>query len=175
MNIGASEELCDPVEGTVYLTEKQDGTYSFELPNFQLLTNGMTMDIGTIVLPEIKMETIHGANFFTANETITIAPGDKEGIDTDLWYGPWLGEIPVNLKTGVVYAGRMYCVIEIDMTAQLGQIIHVTMGNPDATAIERVAAEAEKSNAPVYDLSGRRLQDSAKGILIVNGKKVIVK
>ena len=41
--------------------------------------------------------------------------------------------------------------------------------------VETAAAEAEKSNAPVYDLSGRRLQNSAKGILIVNGKKVIVK
>lgn len=174
-NIGAGVEECDPVEGTVYLTEKADGTYSFELPNFQLFTNGMTMDIGTIVLPEIKMEEKQGSNFFAANETITIAPGDKEGIDTDLWYGPWLGEIPVNLKTGVVYAGRMYCVIEIDMRSQLGQLIHVTMGSQEATAIRKVAGDDEQRASSAYDLSGRRVAPQTKGIQILNGRKVIVK
>lgn len=174
-NIGAGVEECDPVEGTVYLTEKADGTYSFELPNFQLFTNGMTMDIGTIVLPEIKMEEKQGSNFFAANETITIAPGDKEGIDTDLWYGPWLGEIPVNLKTGVVYAGRMYCVIEIDMRSQLGQLIHVTMGSQEATAIRKVAGDDEQRASSAYDLSGRRVEPQTKGIQILNGRKVIVK
>lgn len=174
-NIGAGVEECDPVEGTVYLTEKADGTYSFELPNFQLFTNGMTMDIGTIVLPEIKMEEKQGSNFFAANETITIAPGDKEGIDTDLWYGPWLGEIPVNLKTGVVYAGRMYCVIEIDMRSQLGQLIHVTMGSQEATAIRKVAGDDEQRASSAYDLSGRRVDPQTKGIQILNGRKVIVK
>lgn len=175
-NVGMSgAEECEPVVGTVYITESGNGTYSFELPNFQLLTDGMRMDIGTIVLPEIQMQLVQGSNMFTAKETITIAAGDVEGIPTEMWYGPWLGEIPVDLKKGVIYAGRMYCEIDIDMVSQLGQVIHVTVGNMEATGISDVNAGAGDNSDDVYDLTGRRVQPTAKGVLIVNGKKTVIR
>lgn len=166
---------CEPVEGTVYITENGNGAYSFELPNFQLLTDGMRMDIGTIVLTGIQMQLVQGSNLFTAKETITIAAGDMDDVPTEMWYGPWLGEIPVDLKTGVIYAGRMYCEIVIDMVQQMGQTIHVTVGNKDATGIESVDADGQKQAGAVYDLSGRRTGETAKGVLIVGGRKVIVR
>ena len=42
-----------------------------------------------------------------------------------------------------------------------------------ATMIEAVEAPAD--DALIYDLTGRRVQDAASGIYIVNGKKVLVK
>lgn len=43
------------------------------------------------------------------------------------------------------------------------------------TAIESVLNNGIDANAPIYDLSGRRVEKMQKGIYIVNGKKVYVK
>lgn len=43
------------------------------------------------------------------------------------------------------------------------------------TAISEVATEEDDKSAPVYDLQGRRVAQPAKGLYIVNGKKVIIK
>lgn len=45
----------------------------------------------------------------------------------------------------------------------------------DATAINGVAADKFDVNAPIYNLAGQRVTKAAKGILIQNGKKFIVK
>lgn len=45
----------------------------------------------------------------------------------------------------------------------------------DVTAISEVATEEDDKSAPVYDLQGRRVAQPAKGLYIVNGKKVIIK
>lgn len=46
--------------------------------------------------------------------------------------------------------------------------------NGTTTGIEQIEAGADAKNA-IYDLSGRRVNKAAKGIYIVNGKKVLVK
>ncbi|MBO5678135.1 MAG: hypothetical protein J6S02_08405 [Bacteroidaceae bacterium] len=43
------------------------------------------------------------------------------------------------------------------------------------TAIESVLNNGIDANAPIYDLSGRRVNNAVKGIYIQNGKKIIVK
>lgn len=46
----------------------------------------------------------------------------------------------------------------------------------DATAIEKVNADVnDKGNLPTYNLNGQRVDSSYKGVVIKNGKKVIVK
>ncbi len=42
-----------------------------------------------------------------------------------------------------------------------------------ATGINKVETDTEDANAPVYNLSGQRVNDSYKGIVIKNGKKYI--
>lgn len=46
--------------------------------------------------------------------------------------------------------------------------------NGSTTGIEQIEAGADAKNA-IYDLSGRRVNKAAKGIYILNGKKVLVK
>ena len=46
--------------------------------------------------------------------------------------------------------------------------------NGTTTGIEQIEAGADAKNA-IYDLSGRRVNKAAKGIYILNGKKVLVK
>ena len=45
----------------------------------------------------------------------------------------------------------------------------------EATAIERISQEKEPADEVVYDLCGRAVTRPAKGIYIVNGKKVLIK
>lgn len=50
------------------------------------------------------------------------------------------------------------------------------LGSGTSTGIGSIAAEEGRNDANVvYDLSGRRVVKAAKGLYIVNGKKVIVK
>lgn len=43
------------------------------------------------------------------------------------------------------------------------------------TGIGSIATDSEKTNAPIYDLSGRRVTRAVKGIYIQGGKKIMVK
>ncbi|MDY6114367.1 MAG: hypothetical protein SPI56_07395, partial [Alloprevotella sp.] len=43
------------------------------------------------------------------------------------------------------------------------------------TAIEAIDAERNNENVDIYDLSGRRVRQAAKGIYVIGNKKVIVK
>ena len=45
----------------------------------------------------------------------------------------------------------------------------------DATGIDMPTVESSNTDAVVYDLQGRRVQNPTKGLYIVNGKKVIIK
>jgi len=45
----------------------------------------------------------------------------------------------------------------------------------EPTAIENIESEIQSGNQPVFDLQGRRVLNTYKGIYIVNGKKVIIK
>ena len=45
----------------------------------------------------------------------------------------------------------------------------------NTTGIDATLVNSEKVNSVVYDLQGRRVSQPAKGLYIVNGKKVIIK
>lgn len=46
---------------------------------------------------------------------------------------------------------------------------------PVATGISHISADVDSADAPVYNLSGQRVGKNAKGVLIKNGKKYVVK
>ena len=77
-------DASDPEETTVYTRDNGDGTFDFELPDFQLIVGGEAMPIGTIVLSGITMTNEDGVSTFRIRQTVTIAAGDKAGITTDL-------------------------------------------------------------------------------------------
>ena len=131
--ITINDEASEPEESTVYTRDNGDGTFDFELPNFQLIVDGDPMPIGTIVLSGITMVKEDGVTTFKIKKTITIAAGDKEGVSTDEWFGPWLGDIPVDLTVGKIYAGRLYCELDIDMQESLGQTVKVVVGTNQET------------------------------------------
>ena len=50
---------------------------------------------------------------------------------------------------------------------------NIVEGTP--TGITRVTSDKQTPNAPIYDLNGKRLSEPQKGIIIIDGKKVLIK
>ena len=72
-----------------------------------------------------------------------------------------------------VPAGAKSTYAATDGWKEFTNIVEMNSDGSDATAIESV--ESEQGEAVYYDLSGRRVQNPAKGICIVNGRKVFIK
>ncbi|MBQ8695424.1 MAG: calycin-like domain-containing protein [Bacteroidaceae bacterium] len=159
-----------PQQTKINVDEKTDGTYTLSLNNFMLVDTESTIPVGNIVIHNIAADEADGVKNFAVNQKINIVEGDVEADD---WMGPQLGEVPVDM-TGKMTEYKLYCDINIDMTATLNQVINVKFGNKDVTGIEQIAGEMGEK--VVFDLTGRRVEAiTAPGIYIVNGKKVIVK
>ena len=155
---------------TINVDEKVDGTYTLSLNNFMLASEDGIIPVGNIVLHNIETEIVDGVHNFATKQDIVITEGS---VEADFWMGTMLGNVPVDL-TGKMTEHKLYCNIDIDMTAMLGQTINVKFGQADLSGIENIAVE-NGANV-IYDLTGRKIETiNAAGIYIVNGKKVIVK
>lgn len=82
-------------------------------------------------------------------------------------------------KTNVTISeGEGYDVTGVLVTAKLsGKIVKelAPISTPVPTGINNITTEATDANAPAYNLSGQCVGKNAKGVLIKNGKKYVVK
>lgn len=62
------------------------------------------------------------------------------------------------------------------LTTELGHLdIESAVWTESASGISSVKAASEEANGPIYNLAGQRVSKDAKGLVIKNGKKVVVK
>ena len=52
---------------------------------------------------------------------------------------------------------------------------NVLISKNGTTGINKIASDASAKDAPIFNLSGQRVGKNAKGVLIQNGKKFVVK
>lgn len=84
--------------------------------------------------------------------------------------GETVGFYPLSATNRTIAQSKAYLVLDQALSA-----VKFYFGGDDVTGIEAVE-KAESNNAPIFDLSGRRVVKAAKGgIYIQNGKKFIVK
>lgn len=126
-----------------------------------LTTNKYLCDLVTVENANIISET-SGAytNQYLTNGTDKVMIYDKFKTKTD------------------ITDGEGFDVTGIFVTANLsGNIIKelAPISAPVPTGIKDITTEAADANAPVYNLSGQRVGKNAKGVLIKNGKKYVVK
>ena len=170
LTVSVNGETSAPQQTTINVKSNSDGTYTLSLNNFMLVDTESTIPVGNIVIHNIAAEEADGVNNFAVNQNINIVEGD---VVADYWMGPMLGEVPVDM-TGKMTDYKLYCNIDIDMSALLGQKINVKFGREDLSGIEDIAGE--QGTKAIFDLTGRRIEAiTVSGIYIVNGKKVIVK
>ncbi len=160
----------DPVEATVTVSQQDDGTYTFTLPNFILETAGSSMAIGTINVTGIEGTESDGVIYLSVEKDITIESGTTSGVI--FWIGPSLGEIPIKLDAKM--AEKLYAYITINMGIM--GTIYVTFGEDFTdTGIESVRSDVNVQSGTSYTITGIKASEGYKGIVIKDGKKVLVK
>lgn len=121
LTVTVNDNSADPQITTIRLIKNMDASYSFALDNFILGAGEEAMPIGNILLKNLTVS--EDGSSFTANQTIQITKGDKEGVTG--WFGPGLGDVPVVLSA-TKNGNNMTANIDMDMTSTIGQVIKVS-------------------------------------------------
>ena len=111
-------------EATISVTE-HDGLYDLNLKNFTLMSDDAAMPVGNVELKDITPEPAGDAIFLRADRNITVTSGDQPGVD--LWMGPSLGELPVQV-TAVLRGQQLDALIDLDLMALMKQMVSVRFG-----------------------------------------------
>jgi hypothetical protein len=79
----------------------------------------------------------------------------------------------VKTTKGSIKPFRCYLELGAEVVAAEGRLSIVE--DNDVTALKLVNSEERIVNSEVYDLQGRKVNQPAKGLYILNGKKVVIK
>lgn len=109
-------------DATIAVNQNEDGTYVLNIKNFRLTSNGTTIDVGNIVLDNMKGYTINGVTTVVADQVINIQNGDDPNVP--MWYGPYLGDVPIVLAAQFDGTNAK-ADIDIDMRTSMEQFINV--------------------------------------------------
>jgi hypothetical protein len=96
LQVEVAQSMSASQTATISLNKQDDGRYSFALKNFILSLGGDQMPVGTIQIDNVEAVDLNGTTTLADQQTITIMDGDM-GAPDDIWMGPMLGEIPVQL------------------------------------------------------------------------------
>jgi hypothetical protein len=67
-----------------------------------------------------------------------------------------------------------YCMVYVPLTIE--EITNGAYSTPATeTAVDSIPADKDSVKTEIYDLSGRRVSNPAKGVYIMNGKAVLLK
>ena len=109
-------------DATIAVNKNEDGTYVLNIKNFRLTSNGTTIDVGNIVLDNMKGYTINGVTTVVADQVINIQDGDDPSIP--MWYGPYLGDVPI-VMAAQFDGTDAKADIDIDMRDSIQEFINV--------------------------------------------------
>lgn len=170
-----NEISTDPQPTTVVVETLENGNINFTLKNFALVSEEGAVPVGNISINNIPLTDEGYCKSMAFEGSTFILAGDDPNFGAEEWLGPMLPEIPMKL-TGKLTEDKLYVTIDIDMQDILGQLILVKLGedilNPVEVSISKVANSVNTN--VVYDLMGRRVNNTVKGnIYIENGKKVM--
>ena len=76
---------------------QNNGAYDLSLKNFCLVSEGMSLPVGTIAVSGVKGVDEYGYTTINIKEPINIAPGDDPNVSPSDWLGPMLGAVPIDL------------------------------------------------------------------------------
>lgn len=145
--VSINGSASDPQETTINVKKYSNGAYTLSLDNFVLVNGDEAMLIGKIELLYISAEDINGIVSFSTAQMIQIQPGSAEGVPAEMWMGPGLGIVPIDMSAKIC-GDKLYCEIDIDMQESLGQVINVVFGKPIVVQTQS-AALAETGEAHV--------------------------
>lgn len=148
-----SKVTLTPIEGTIpantgVVIEAAEGTYNFAITTTEATaTSDLTGNVAT-------------ANVDAASAAYILGKTDAQGV----------GFFKLNSTDRAIKGGRAYYV------ATNGGAAAAYLFNGNVTGLEAIKTALNDANAPIYDLSGRKVAKALKGgLYIKNGQKFIVK
>jgi len=110
----------------VFTINEHDGMYDINLKNFMLQSEDGPMGVGNVELKDIKSYQDGDVTLLVVNDLVTITAGDDPSVP--FWMSTILPPVNIDLR-GKIDGDQLRCYIDIDLTAQLGQVIQVAIGN----------------------------------------------
>lgn len=148
-----SKVTLTPIEGTIpantgVVIEAAEGNYNFAITTTEATaTSDLRGDVAT-------------ANVDAASAAYILGKTDAQGV----------GFFKLNSTDRAIKGGRAYYV------APNGGAAAAYLFNGNVTGLEAIKTALNDANAPIYDLSGRKVAKAVKGgLYIKNGQKFIVK
>ena len=114
-------------DATIAINQNENGTYVLNIKNFSMSDGNTTIDVGNIVVDNLKGYLINGETTVVADQIINIQDGDDPNVP--MWYGPFLEDVPI-VMAGQFDDTDAKIDIDIDMTATLEQFINVKFATP---------------------------------------------
>ena len=111
--------------GVISVVEN-DGLVDLTVKNFMLQSPDGPMGVGNVELNGIKPYQDGSTTLLLSTGNVKITKGDDPNVS--IWMATMLPEVPVNLR-GKIEGDRLRCYIDIDLTATLGQLIQVAIGD----------------------------------------------
>lgn len=129
-------------------------------------------ETGLIESIVVSPETVSLEVGETCQLTATISPADATN-KTLKWVSSDrnIAKVSNGLVTAVSEGTATITVLSTDGTGKSAQVV-VTV--TPATGIHAIAEDSKDANV-IYDLQGRRIYKPAKGIYVINGKKILIK
>ena len=177
MGIVPLAEMSDiPLE----MTKKENGNYSVVLRNFSIELLGNVFNVGNISIPDITAK--ESANSISleskpqgTENNIILSAGDDPEVD---WLGPVLGGVQGEVS-GTLKGENLELDIPLNVVINGKEMplkINYKGKKTSSSGIDSITKDSDSlSDSVPYTLSGVPTSSSYKGIVIINGKKLVRK
>lgn len=177
MGIVPLAEMSDiPLE----MTKKENGNYSVVLRNFSIELLGNVFNVGNISIPDITAK--ESANSISleskpqgTENNIILSAGDDPEVD---WLGPVLGGVQGEIS-GTLKGENLELDIPLNVVINGKEMplkINYKGKKTSSSGIDSITKDSDSlSDSVPYTLSGVPTSSSYKGIVIINGKKLVRK
>lgn len=130
----------------------------------------------TVEVPECaSADAVENILVGNGSESVTVAASTSEAANFTL--RKQSGGVNFVLVTAdrTLAANKAYAHIEADFVSSEAKALSIAFDDESATAITTIATGSEAAKKGTYNMAGQRVGDNYKGLVIVNGKKVLRK
>lgn len=177
MGIVPLAEMSDiPLE----MTKKENGNYSVVLRNFSIELLGNVFNVGNISIPDITAKESANSTSLESKpqgteNNIILSAGDDPEVD---WLGPVLGGVQGEVS-GTLKGENLELDIPLNVVINGKEMplkINYKGKKTSSSGIDSITKDSDSlSDSVPYTLSGVPTSSSYKGIVIINGKKLVRK
>lgn len=130
----------------------------------------------TVEVPECaSADAVENILVGNGSESVTVAASTSEAANFTLRKQSSGVNFVLVTADRTLAANKAYAHIEADFVSSEAKALSIAFDDESATAITTIATGSEAAKKGTYNIAGQRVGDNYKGLVIVNGKKVLRK